>query len=70
MWKVHPILAKHPLDYFKLVHKLSKRYSDFKINQKFFDIKRSLMGNVKYTHPRFLDPSNPNSGKKDFLVIS
>jgi hypothetical protein len=60
------ILEKYPLDYYKLVNALMQRYSDFKLNQKFYDLKKGLMGNIKYSHPRFLDPSNPKSSKKDF----
>jgi hypothetical protein len=60
------ILKKYPLDYYKLVHALTGRYSDFKLNQKFYDLKKELMSDIKYTRPRFLDPSNPNSSKKDF----
>lgn len=35
-------------------------------NKKFYDLKRELMKNTEYCHPRYLDPSNPNSTKKDF----
>lgn len=41
------ILDKYPFDYFKLVHILEVRYSDFKLNQKFYDIKKKLMGNIR-----------------------
>lgn len=60
------ILDEYPLDYYKLVHVLESRYSDFKLNQKFYDLKKRLMTNVKYSRPRFLDPANDKSGRKDF----
>lgn len=60
------ILEKYPLDYYKLVHALESRYIDFKLNQKFYDLKKRLMVNVKYSRARFLDPANQNSGRKDF----
>jgi hypothetical protein len=63
------ILEKYPLDYYKLVQTLSARYGDLKFNQKFYDLKKKLMTHIKYSRPRFLDPSNEKSGKKDFYSM-
>jgi hypothetical protein len=60
------ILENYPLDHKRLVRILSSRYSDFKTNQKFYDIKRKLMKDIKYCRSRYLDPGNPSGVKKDF----
>jgi hypothetical protein len=52
--------------YQQLVDQLKKRYTDFKLNEKFVGIKKPLMTDPKYVRPRYLDPDNPRSGKKDF----
>lgn len=52
--------------YQQLVEQLKKRYTDFKINNKFSGIKKPLMADHKFVRPRYLDPDNPRSGKKDF----
>jgi hypothetical protein len=52
--------------YQQLVEQLRKRYTDFKLNDKFRGIKNPLMTDPKYVRPRYLDPDNPKSGKKDF----
>lgn len=50
----------------QLVEQLKKRYTDFKVNQKFTGIKKPLMTGPKFVRPRYLDPDNPKSGKKEF----
>jgi hypothetical protein len=52
--------------YQQLLDQLKKRYTDFKINQKFLGIKKPLMIDPTFVRPRYLDPDNPKSGKKDF----
>jgi hypothetical protein len=52
--------------YHQLVDQLKKRYTDFKVNDKSVRIRRPLMMDPKYVRPRYLDPDNPKSGKKDF----
>jgi hypothetical protein len=52
--------------YQQLVEQLKKRYADFKVNDKFTGIRKPLMAESKYVRPRFLDPDNPKSGRKDF----
>jgi len=60
------LLSLYPLDYNHLVNKLKSRYSNFKINKKFHEIKNKLKGDQRYCHTRSLDPNKPNSPKKDF----
>lgn len=60
------IRDKYPWDYAELCSRLKVRYSDFKQDKRFHAIRKPLMGNDKYHLPRFLDPGNPKSPKKDF----
>lgn len=57
---------KYPWDYDVLRTRLSKRYSDFKMNTKYYNIKRKLEKDKKFAYERFLNPKNPNGGKKIF----
>jgi len=50
----------------QLIDQLKKRYIDFKANSKFNSIRKPLLADSKYVRPRFLDPDNPKSGRKDF----
>ncbi len=52
--------------YQQLLEHLKKRYTDFKVNEKFSGIRKPLMAESRYVRPRFLDPGNPKSGRKDF----
>ncbi len=52
--------------YKQLVDQLKKRYVDFKPNDKFIGIRKPLMAEFKYVKPRYLDPDNPKSSRKDF----
>lgn len=58
------ITDKYPWDYEVLTTRLSKRYSDFKINAKYHKIRKSLESDRKYAYERFLNPNNPKGGKK------
>lgn len=59
-------LKNFPFDYEKLTSALTKRYSDFKANQKYHNIRKSLMKNKKLCKTRLLDPTNTKSMKKDW----
>ena len=59
-------LKNYPFDYEKLIKALNTRYSDFKANQKFHNIKRPLIKIKKYCKTRMLDPTNAKSIKKDW----
>jgi hypothetical protein len=61
---------KYPWDHTELCKHLSKRYRDFKQNQKFHDIKKTFANNKQLVNSRFLDVRNPKSAKKDFYSQS
>ncbi len=60
------IREKYPWSHEVLATRLSKRYTDFKVNKKYHDIKRKLQSDKRYCHHRYLDPDNVNSTKKCF----
>lgn len=55
------MLKRYPYDYQTLSEKLKDRYEDFKQNQEYHDIRKSLKDDKKYCRIRLLDPTNPNS---------
>lgn len=61
------IRDKYPWDYKMLYSKCQERYSDFKINDKFHNIRRALESNTLYVHIQYLDDSKPKSGKKPYF---
>lgn len=58
------ITDKYPWDYQVLSTRLGKRYSDFKVNKKYHDLRKRLEKDKKYAHVRLLDPGNPKSSQK------
>jgi len=58
------ITDRYPWDYQVLTTRLGKRYSDFKANHDYHKLRKKLEKNQKYAHVRFLNPNNPNGGKK------
>jgi len=59
-------LANYPWDYPALCKKLSDRYTDFKQDTKFHELRRPLGGNQRYSKVRYLDPNKPQGQKKTF----
>lgn len=57
---------KYPWDYGILSTRLSKRYSDFKMNEKYHRIRKEMEEDKKFAYERLLNPKNPNGGKKTF----
>lgn len=57
---------KYPWDYDVLSTRLSKRYSDFKMNNEYHKIRKQLESDKKFAYQRLLNPSNPKGGKKTF----
>lgn len=57
---------KYPWDYDILSTRLSKRYSDFKMNAKYHRVRKKLEEDKKFAYERLLNPRNPNGGKKTF----
>jgi hypothetical protein len=60
------IRRTYPWDYKELTRRLASRYIDFKVTQKYHEIRKPLMTNPVYMKSRYLDPGNPNSSRKDF----
>lgn len=58
------ISDRFPWDYDVLTTRLRKRYSDFKVNAKYHDLRKKLEKNKKLAHVRYLNPSNPRGGHK------
>ena len=61
------IREEYSWDYDKLTQKCRERYSDFILNQKYHNIRKSLYKNIKFCHTRYLDPGNPKSSEKMFF---
>jgi hypothetical protein len=59
-------LKGFPFDYDSLTTKLRERYSNFKANQAYHNIRKPLMNKKKYCKTRLLDPNNLKSPKKDY----
>lgn len=57
---------KYPWDYDILSTRLSKRYTDFKMNAKYHGIRKKLEDDKKFAYERLLDPKKPSGGKKIF----
>lgn len=60
------IRDRYPWDYKTLSQKCGERYTNFKLSSTFHGLRKSLAGDARYTHSRFLDPGNPKSGRKEF----
>lgn len=60
------IRQKFPFDYKTLTEKLRTRYSDFKQNQKYHDLRKKFKKDKNCCNTRYLDSTNPKSSKKDF----
>ena len=57
---------KYPWDYDVLSTRLTKRYSDFKKNEKYHKIRKQLEKDNNFGYQRLLNPKNPRGGKKTF----
>ena len=57
---------KYPWTYQELSDRLRNRYTDFKMNQKYHRIRKSLENDDRYCRVRLLDPDKPNGLKKKF----
>lgn len=60
------VLKKYPLDYHSLIGELKERYSNFKVNNDFHEIRKELMKDKKLSKTRYLNPNNPKSQKTVF----
>jgi len=60
------VRERYPWDYTTLCSKCAARYTDFKVTGKFHTLRKPLLSDGRFAHSRYLDPSNPKSGRKDF----
>lgn len=60
------IRERYPWDYRILTTRLRSRYSDFVENTDYHQLRKKLENNQKFCKPRYLDPGNPKSSKKNF----
>ena len=58
---------RYPWDYAALTERCKKRYTDFKSNQQYHSIRRSLESDERYGRLRYLDPGNEKSSSKMFF---
>jgi hypothetical protein len=56
----------HPWSYENLSTRLSLRFTDFKANAKYHQLRKVLESNPKFCKERLLDPGNPSGVKKKF----
>ncbi|MCI0565304.1 MAG: DUF3644 domain-containing protein, partial [Nitrososphaera sp.] len=62
------IRERHPWDYERLTKECVKRYSNFKVTQKYHETRKKLLldNDKRFGDIRFLDPGNPKSSRKAF----
>ena len=60
------IRERYPWDYKILTTRLNNRYKDFSVNSKYHKIRKVLEKDQRFCKPRYLDPGNPKSSKKNF----
>jgi hypothetical protein len=57
---------KYPWDYDILSTRLSMRYSNFKMNARYHELRKQLEQDKRFAYERLLNPKNQNGGKKTF----
>ncbi|MGB9671068.1 MAG: DUF3644 domain-containing protein [Halothiobacillaceae bacterium] len=60
------IRERYPWDYKELTDQCRERYSNFKVDRKYHQLRQSLHGDPRFAHIRRLDPQNSKSPKKTF----
>ncbi|MGH7961660.1 MAG: hypothetical protein ACRERD_07500 [Candidatus Binatia bacterium] len=61
------IRERYPWDYKQLTEKCKQQYTNFKIDKKYHDFRKSIESDKRFAHIRHLDPDNPKSPKKPFF---
>ena len=61
------IRERYPWDYATLTWKCRKRYSNFKENRQYHEVRRSFLSDERFAYERHLDPANPKSTSKVFF---
>ncbi len=60
------IRERYPITYNELSRELRLRYSDFKMDSKYHELRKAICNNKKYCYIRELDPGNEKTQKKQF----
>ena len=60
------IRKRFPWDYKTLTDRCRTRYKEFKVDSRYHTTRKELEKDIRYAHPRFLDPGNSKSSKKIF----
>jgi len=63
------IREHYPWDYKELTNRCRKRYKNFKVNQKYHGIRKSLEADQRFAHERRLDPEKP-APRKIFYALA
>jgi len=61
------IRDRFPWDYKRLTAECRKRYPSFKEDQKYHDLRKTILAGRKLGDWRYLDPGNPKSSRKPFF---
>lgn len=61
------VCERYPWDYEELTKRCRERYSGFKLDQKYHQIRKQLVADHRFSHTRLLDPNNPKGSKKVFF---
>lgn len=57
------IRERYPWDYQELTNRCRERYSDFKVEQKYHQLRKELEADIRFAHERRLDPEKPRPKK-------
>ncbi len=60
------IRERYPWDYRELTKECRKRYRDFKVDDTYHQLRKSLAGNQRFAYVRLLDPQQPKFPTKTF----
>jgi hypothetical protein len=66
-FKEEDIRQRYPLDYKTLTAKCQSRYSDFKVNPKYHDIRKKIASDARYGTMRYLDPQKQSGSRKPYF---
>ncbi|MXW26957.1 MAG: DUF3644 domain-containing protein [Dehalococcoidia bacterium] len=61
------VRERYPWDYSELTRRCRDRYTDFKVNREYHEIRKALHKDPRFGTMRYLDPGNPRSAKKPYF---
>ena len=61
------ILQKYPWDYEELTRRCKARYENFKVNNEYHSVRRSMAEDERFSKIRYLDPKNPEGIRRVFF---